>query len=49
VGETHPISWKETSVLNRARGQGELVLKEALHIQMTPAEEHFNIGKVFQP
>ena len=32
---------KETSVLDRARGQGELLLKEA-HIQMTPAEERFS-------
>ena len=29
----------------RARGQGELLLKEALHIQMTPAEECFNWDK----
>ena len=28
----HPINWEETSVLDRARGQGELLLKEALHI-----------------
>jgi len=33
----HPINWEETSVLGRAGGQGELLLKEALHIQMTPA------------
>jgi len=32
-------------VLDRARGQGELLLKEALHIQMTPAEECFNRDK----
>ena len=32
---------EETSVLDRARGQGELLQKEA-HIQMTPAEEHFS-------
>jgi len=29
-------------VLDTARGQGELLLKEALHIQMTTAEEHFS-------
>ena len=33
----HPINWEETSVLGRAGGQGELLLKKALHIQMTPA------------
>ena len=37
----HPIDWEETTVLDRGRGQ-ELLLKEALHIQMTPSEEHFN-------
>ena len=34
----HPIDWEETTVLDRGRGQ-ELLLKEALHIQMTPSEE----------
>ena len=38
----HPIRWEETSVVDRARRQGELLLKEALHIQMTPAEDRFN-------
>ena len=37
----HPINWEEISVLGRARGQWELLLKEALHIQMTHAEEQF--------
>ena len=37
----HPIDWEETTVLDRGRGQ-ELLLKEALHIQMTPSEERFN-------
>ena len=41
----HPNNWEETSVLGRARGQGELLPKEALHIQMTPAKEHFNRDK----
>ena len=36
-----PIDWEETTVLDRGRGQ-ELLLKEALHIQMTPSEERFN-------
>ena len=37
----HSIDWEETTVLDRGRGQ-ELLLKEALHIQMTPSEERFN-------
>ena len=36
----HPIHWEETTVLDHGRGQ--LLVKEALHIQMTPVEEHFN-------
>ena len=35
----HPIHWKETTVLDHGRGK-ELLVKEALHIQMTPLEEH---------
>ena len=38
----HPIRWEETSIVDRARRHGELLLKEALHIQMTPAEDRFN-------
>ena len=37
----HPIHWEETTVLDHGRGQ-ELLVKEALHIQMTPSEEHFS-------
>ena len=37
----HLIHWEETTVLNHGRGQ-ELLVKEALHIQITPAEERFN-------
>ena len=37
----HPIHWEETTVLDHGRGQ-ELLVKEALHIQMTLVEEHFN-------
>ena len=37
----HPIHWEETIVLDHDRGQ-KLLVKEALHIQMTPSEEHFN-------
>ena len=32
----HPIHWEETIVLDHGRGQ-ELLVKEALHIQMVPA------------
>ena len=37
----HPIHWEETRVLHHGRGQ-ELLVKEALHIRMTPSEERFN-------
>ena len=37
----HPIHWEETIVLDHGRGQ-ELLVKEALHIQVKPSEEHFN-------
>ena len=40
--EHHPIRWEETSIVDQARTPKELLLKEALHIQMTPAEERFN-------
>ena len=36
----HPIHW-ETTMQDYGRGQ-ELLVKEALHIQMTPTEEPFN-------
>ena len=34
----HLIHWKDTTVLDHGRGQ-ELLVKEALHTQMTPSEE----------
>ena len=37
----HLIDWEETTVLGHGRGQ-ELLVKEALHIQMTPSEEYSN-------
>ena len=37
----HPIDWEETTVLDHSRGQ-ELLVKGAVHIQMTPSEERFN-------
>ena len=33
----HPIHWEETTMPYHGRGQ-ELLVKEALHIQMTPSE-----------
>ena len=33
----HPIHWEETTALDHGRGQ-ELLVKEALHIQMTTVE-----------
>ena len=40
-GNNHLIHWEETTVLDHDRGQ-ELLVKEALHIQMTPSQECFN-------
>ena len=40
--EYHPIRWQETSIVDQARRPKELLLKEAFHIQMTPAKECFN-------
>ena len=37
----HLIDWEETTVLDHGKGQ-ELLLKEALRIQMTPSEGRFN-------
>ena len=40
--ENHdPIHWEKTAVVDHGRGQ-ELLVKEALHIQMTPLEEYFD-------
>ena len=40
--ENHrPIHWEETIILDHGRGQ-ELLVKEALHIQITTAEKRFN-------
>ena len=38
----HSIKWNETTVVDMARHHRELVLKEAIHMQMTPAEERLN-------
>ena len=37
----HPLHWEETTVLDHGRGQ-ELLVKEALHNQMTPSDKRFN-------
>ena len=37
--EGDQIHWEETAVLDHGRGQ--VLVKQALHIQMTPSEEHF--------
>lgn len=38
----HPIKWEEASVIDHARRSGELLVKEALHIQLTSRDERFN-------
>ena len=38
----HTIKWDEATVVDIARHPKELLLKEAIHIQMTPGEERFN-------
>ena len=42
--EHHPIRWQETSVhvIDRASRFGELRVKEALHIHLTPEDQRFN-------
>ena len=40
--DCHSIKWEEASVVDKAKHPGELPLKEALHIHMTPAEECLN-------
>ena len=37
----HLIHWEETTLLDHGRRQEQLV-KEALHIQMTPSDKRFN-------
>ena len=44
MGESPLIDWEETTVLDQGKGQ-ELLAKEALHIQMTPSEERFNLDR----
>ena len=40
--EHHPIRWQETNVIDRASRFGELRVKEALHIHLTPEDQRFN-------
>ena len=39
--DQHPIVLDETTVINQARRQTELFMKEALHIHLTPEDQHF--------
>ena len=41
-GSRHPINWKDISMINWARRPEELLLKEVIHIQRTPAGERLN-------
>ena len=38
----HAIKWEEITVVDMARHPSKLLLKEAIHIQMTPTEERLN-------
>ena len=40
--EDHPINWSGTKILQHSSHTMELVMKEALCIQSTPADSHFN-------
>ena len=38
----HAIEWNETTVLDQARRRKELMIKEALHISLTPENQRLN-------
>ena len=38
----HPILWKKTAVIDQARSRKELLLKEALHINLTREDRRYN-------
>ena len=38
----HLILWEEATILDQARRQNELLVKEALHISLAPESERFN-------
>ena len=40
--QQHPIAWEKAAAVDQARRKKELILKEALHIQITPEEQRFN-------
>ena len=53
-GQQHPILWEETSVLDQAKNNTTLLIKEALHIRLTDLElinrdEGVTIPECWQP
>ena len=53
-GQQHPILWEETSVLDQAKNNTTLLIKEALHILLTDLElinrdEGVTIPECWQP
>ena len=38
----HPILWNQATIIDRAQGIKQLRIKEALHIFLTPEDQHFN-------
>ena len=42
--DQHTIKWEQTTVVDMARHPSKLLLKEAIHINMTPVEECLNRG-----
>ena len=41
-GMHHPIVWEDAEILDSARNQHVLRVKEALHIELTPKDTHFS-------
>ena len=53
-GQQHPILWEETSVLDQAKNNTTLLIKEALHIcltdlELTNRDEGVAIPECWQP
>ena len=44
----HPIHWEKTTALDHGRGQ-KLLVKDDLHIEVTPAEERLNWTEIVYP
>ena len=40
----HPVLWAETTLIDQARRQTKLFLKEALHIHLTPKDQLFKLN-----